>query len=434
MSPLQVLEDPLLLLEIGSYLESTVVMAAVCKGILATSSQFHVHRVNFRQKDFGWLSRRFKDVSQRVIGVCSKGTRYSGKLIDMLGRMRAVELRHPPCDMTLLNLKNICKLQLSARVFLKVDTLDLPMVTHLTIEGFENRNVRNPKDFSFIKKMTCLQKLVINYPTFNDASLVSGLKNLVHLDLLCTQVSDVQPLVGLEKLETLNIAFTNVSDVSVLSQCKRLRTLLVEHCPRLHLPSLRTLKQITSLDAAQEVWDRPPSEGFECLQVLANLTYLRLYNPLHPDISWLSSLRRLQSLSLGCVNVRDISPLGSLHLLTRMKLFHALTVDDWSPIGTLINLKHLSLVLANMDSFRHLQSLSALLTLHYVAKTTGDPDPTFVSVDGIQNLVSLQEFYIDGIVHTDIDKVDAFRNAGTHEVDVMSGWSISILGCRSQSH
>lgn len=61
--------------------------------------------------------------------------------------------------------------------------------------------------------------------TFSDLSSLSGLVNLVVLDLLATGVSDLSPLVGLANLRSLSLSFTKVSELSSLAGLTNLESL-----------------------------------------------------------------------------------------------------------------------------------------------------------------------------------------------------------------
>ncbi len=110
-------------------------------------------------------------------------------------------------------------------------------------------------DFSFLSKLTNLIDLRLSTQTdISDLSPISGLKNLVNLDVDMNNVSDLSSLKNLNNLETLFICDNpNISDLSPLENLPNLKKLYLngETKKAAGISSLRNKQGLTIIDCGQ---------------------------------------------------------------------------------------------------------------------------------------------------------------------------------------
>lgn len=116
----------------------------------------------------------------------------------------------------------------------------------------------------------------------SDLTPLSGLCNLVALDLQGNEVSDLNPLAGLTRLEHLGLHDNNITSISPLADLTNMRCL--------GLPD----NQIPDISAVSG---------------MANLVILGLSNNDVTDITPLTDLIKLRTLGLSDNRISDISPL-----------------------------------------------------------------------------------------------------------------------------
>jgi Leucine Rich repeats (2 copies) len=137
--------------------------------------------------------------------------------------------------------------------------------------------------------------------------------------------------------------------------------------------TLRGLSHLRNLRLGVDILNRlkPPEWGFDTLDLsplssLQELKSLSIVTTPVSDLSPLASLQGLQSLSLaGCLNVDDLSPLAGLQNLQKLDLSACLDLDDLSPLANLHDLRNLDLGLCFcVLNFSPLAGLHRLQTLN----------------------------------------------------------------------
>ncbi|MCZ6605025.1 MAG: hypothetical protein O7A03_07755, partial [Alphaproteobacteria bacterium] len=151
-------------------------------------------------------------------------------------------------------------------------------------------NATGLADLGALAELTDLQSLTVTNGAVADIGPISGLRNLVFLDLArAGPIDDLGPLAGLERLETLNLyGLNSVTDLSPLAGLDKLTEL--------------------SLMATEGVSDLGPLTGLGNL-VSLNLVFAQGVTDLGP----LAELGGLRTLMLGgTLNRLDLEPLGGL--------------------------------------------------------------------------------------------------------------------------
>ncbi len=139
--------------------------------------------------------------------------------------------------------------------------------------------------------------------------------NLVELNLMGNEVSDLSPISELPRLSSLILLFNDISDLSPL-----------EHLTTLEILGL----------GDNEITDISPIGG------LTKLENLGLGSNMIADISALANLTELRALDLKGNEVSDIDPLGDLVALERLSL-SGNTIRDIEALSGLVTLEYLNL-------------------------------------------------------------------------------------------
>ncbi len=111
--------------------------------------------------------------------------------------------------------------------------------------GYESR-IRFPDDFDYLSLSP--SSVFVREPPVPDWLLhildIHYFSDVVGVDLVDTQVSDLKPIAGLRNLETLQISDTQVSDVSPLAGLTNLKWLLLDGTQVSDVTPLATLKNL----------------------------------------------------------------------------------------------------------------------------------------------------------------------------------------------
>ena len=156
-----------------------------------------------------------------------------------------------------------------------------------------------------------------------------------HVPTNSNEISDLAPLSGLTQLISLDLAHNNISNISVLSSLTHLTSLDLE------------FNNITDVSA---------------LAGMTNLRDLRLDANNITDISSLSALTNMDWLNIGFNNLTDVSPLSGLTKLTRLWL-NRNNITDVSALAGMTNLRDLDLEFNNITDVSALASLTNLVFL-----------------------------------------------------------------------
>jgi hypothetical protein len=153
------------------------------------------------------------------------------------------------------------------------------------------------------------------------------------------------------------------------------------------------------------------------LSIFENLEILNILGGTIDNISPVGSLINLKKLSLNCGPITDISPVGNLIRLENLKLYNLDTIDI-SSMGNLVNLKYLTLFFKNdidISTFSNLVNLKLLEMHGYGEIHNSNSLFDLVSLEGltiysnhfalthIEKLSNLEfaEFYLDFTITQD---------------------------------
>ena len=198
-----------------------------------------------------------------------------------------------------------------------------------------------------VADMKTLTRLVVQNKEIRDLTGLESASNLTRLDLgweepkpghvptNSNEISDLAPLSGLTQLISLDLAHNNISNISVLSSLTHLTSLDLE------------FNNISDVSA---------------LAGMTNLTSLRLDANNITDISSLSALTNMDWLNIGFNNLTDVSPLSGLTKLTELWL-NRNNITDVSALAGMTNLVSLDLEFNNITDVSALASLTNLVSL-----------------------------------------------------------------------
>ncbi len=226
-----------------------------------------------------------------------------------------LELQKPTGDLSENEVQSLDSLNLLTPI--KEDVESLKGINNCTNLEFLHAPLQKLKDLDGIEKLNKLKILVIDQQRIlNDISQLSGLTNLIHLDLNDNAIEDVSALAGLTRLEFLDLRFNHIKDISSLENLINLELLWFVNGDFGDITSVRNMTKLKKLKFHKcKVTDISPLENLKNLVSLeADLNFIS-------DISPLAELTNLKELLLGENEIEDISPLENLINLNHMRLW-----------------------------------------------------------------------------------------------------------------
>ena len=163
----------------------------------------------------------------------------------------------------------------------------------------------------------------------------------------------------------LSIVFPENSNLLFLE-----KEILKKHLKILHINSLDSLKDITSLGK------------------LANLKELYLSGEAIYDISTIENLKQLKSLKLSCKSIRNISAISKLENITYLE-FNGDNIYDISTIEKLTNLRTLKINGDNIHNISVFEKLNRLEILDFSGKRITDYSP----ISKLEQLIKLDIYF-----------------------------------------
>jgi len=273
------------------------------------------------------------------------------------------------------------------------EDMDLSFLSGLTnVKRIDiNGNNNFISDLSFLSGMTGLQSLVLQVsPSLEelDLSFAANMTELTHLQIYnygqdAVFVTDLTPLAGLTKLQELSIP-AEVKSLAPLAGLTELQSLNLytrngngSYYPLTDISALSGMTKLASLSMGLgDVKDLSPISG------LANLTELYLYGNFNcPDLQFLSGLAKLTNLSLELGDVKDLSPVSGLTSLTDLQIYGNFSCSD----------------------LQFLSGLTKLRTLQ-IRPNNGEGATPLTSLKGLENLTELRELHVNGLGNlTDVE-------------------------------
>jgi Leucine-rich repeat (LRR) protein len=302
----------------------------------------------------------------------------------------------------------------------------LTMLSQINIEGNDNITSLVP-----LAKLTNLKEIQASGTSISDISPLSELKDLKILSCSSTRVSSLLPLQSLVQLEKLDFSNTLLDSLDGLNTLSRLQILQIDRTsvdnlqPVINCMDLRIIycdnTKVGKVDIDKfldshhnclvifqsnllkswwnsllPAWktvlrthsevDEPPTR--EQLQILAGLNVLDMAgNREITSLEPLTTLDRLEELSLANNTLQDITPLRVLVKLRKLNL-SGNPVFNLSPISTLPNLKHLDI---SNTAITKLDAIKNLVSLEYV-NCSGTQIKKLDPVANLSNLKKLECF------------------------------------------
>lgn len=297
--------------------------------------------------ELGWTVKASNDslifeVVERPVPPLKDSAQYFSKL----SKPFSLHLQLVP-DITDLHLlagnANLTKIEINAGKFTSLEELrDFTQLTELAITQLPYEGIRGTVDCAPLAKLTKLQSLNLAMSKVQSVGFLKELPNLVSLNLGSTLIADISPLENLSKLQKLEIRETRVTDLRPLAHNQVLSELVIsgEQVPDLgslangHLKVLTLIEQrltdltpLGSLSSVENVsiWGLPQFD-FAQLSPLVNLRRLQLssrgFGTIAPVLNAQSlvSLRRLQELILGSLQLNDLTFTKEFKNLTEIAL------------------------------------------------------------------------------------------------------------------
>ena len=206
----------------------------------------------------------------------------------------------------------------------------------------------------FLKSLTNLKRLHIRGSkapsgTFSDLSPLAGLTQMEDLYLYVDGVSDLSGLSSMSRLESLvltgNMEITDLSPLSGLTSLRVLEVPGIGEKVGIDLTPLSGLTKLRTLRLGSNVTDLSPLSGLTELREL-DLTYggysardSQEYDSLAP----LASLANLTSLAIRNLKISDLTPLSGLKKLRSLTIQNGASIQDLSPLAGLPELMSLTI-------------------------------------------------------------------------------------------
>ena len=256
-------------------------------------------------------------------------------------------------------------------------------LTFLELSGLD----LDDDDITVLRYMINLTSIDLSHNKISDISPLSHLTNLTVLFLHDNQIRNISPLIRLVNLERVSLGWNQISDLSPLSELAALQVVDITENPISEIPpefiSIRGNLYRTSLTelVLEEMWFM--NEDIVPLRYMTNLRHLEIKmdfcacgdSECYPvceiydlqqhrisDISPLSGLVSLESVSLRNHQIVDITPLSELSELRRLDLGKN-NVFDVAALAELRNLEILFLDDNQINDITLLTSFSETVIL-----------------------------------------------------------------------
>lgn len=200
--------------------------------------------------------------------------------------------------------------------------------------------------------LSSLESLEICYSQLTDITFLKSVPNLYHLDLSNNEINSINGVQTLNMLKTLNLGNNKIGDAYHISNLVNLTSLDIRNNP---IQDTMVLKSLTKLENLAFTSTSSTDYGF--MENMKNLKHLdagnyngskQYFGSEGRDISAISNLSELETLSLQGAGIRDASSLSNLKNIVKLNIsFNDLYQEDIDIIGTLKNIENLSIESTN---------------------------------------------------------------------------------------
>jgi hypothetical protein len=231
-----------------------------------------------------------------------------------------------------------------------LETLVLNMVRARTIEP--------------LAPLTKLKSLNVGQSLISDITSVSGMSLLESLEIRGTRVSDLQPLSKSNNLKELTISGAQIPGLINLSHLVNLKKVTIIEQQGTDLSAVGTLTNLESL----WIWGGPTPldiSPLHSLTALRALTITGFFFGAHtavPNIRVIGDLKELETVTLGSLQVNDVTFLQALKNLKEINL-NQLPISSIEALRNLKAIKKLSLIDIPVVDISVLLELPALISV-----------------------------------------------------------------------
>ncbi len=226
--------------------------------------------------------------------------------------------------------------------------------------------LKTAPDLAGLQKIFLLEKIVADKKVVNAFFIktlapLEQLKNIRHLNLNNSQITDLAILQQLPKLEAVYLQGTKISDISALAQLPNLQELDISMTQVNTLEPLKGLKMLRKLNCyGTKITSLDP------LKNLVNLTELNAFDLQINTLAPLQKLDNLQILQVSGTGISDVAPLAGLRRLKVLNVSET-QVTKLDPLKNLVFLRELSFAntqVASLDVAKNMSNLTALKFAH----------------------------------------------------------------------
>lgn len=213
------------------------------------------------------------------------------------------------------------------------------------------------EELAMIGDLPMLQKLTLSGCGLSSTSGLKNATGLTHLDLSQNTIRNLDALSGMKDLQELNLSQNAIVDLSALSTCKALKVLNVSGNALTTISPITGISTLTKLNA-----DTNSIVQLGSIAQLTSLSELTLsYNQL-TDISALDGCTSIQVLDISNNALTDISVLSSLSGLTNLNFsYNQITVlPKWDKACGLIRIDGSHNLLSDLSSLAGLENLNSV--------------------------------------------------------------------------
>ncbi len=191
---------------------------------------------------------------------------------------------------------------------------DLSKLILIKSLSFSNNRLR---DISGLKAMDGLETLYLHQnPTLSDLTPLTGVKRLKELWAYSCKLTDISPLAQASNLKTLDLHSNTIVDITPIQELEKLETLNLSYNQIETVPDLSKLLLVRSLplfsNNLKDLSGLGRMDGLETLDISGN--------PLLSELTPLSGLKRLKSLSVKSCKVVNTQPIWLLKNLKSLNI------------------------------------------------------------------------------------------------------------------
>lgn len=183
---------------------------------------------------------------------------------------------------------------------------NLSGMSNLKYLEIRNTNI-STEELNVIGSLTKLESLTLNNCSLSTAAPLSGLSEITYLDLSNNTIRDIDALSSMSKLQELNLQRNAVTEPDAIASCPMLSKLDISYNSITSLNSLLSLSELSWLDASNN-----SLAAISNINKLANLQHLYVgYNQL-TDITPIASCTKLIDLGIASNQLTSITELEKL--------------------------------------------------------------------------------------------------------------------------